>query len=176
MELLFLPESARLGTDFADVSFYAGEHAKANAAALDAEWFENVRIASGFVNADLTKKAILSLLSGIDIQQADFRLEEMTEEELFSPVVCAYLAILPRATAKKIERCPAFQGERRKLLLRLIAAYFGDFSLTEELSLCKRVMDEMRSSFLNCGEDESLSILCSVSLAVLKKRIDGGFA
>lgn len=173
--MLNLPENARMGTAFADVSFFAGERAGELSKCLDKDYFEEAWADSGFVNADLTDKALSVLFEGISFGKTGISPEDMTEEELFSPVVYAYLTILPRANAKRTAACPKLEGERRKLFLRLAAAFYGGFSLSEELSLCERVMDEMRAPFLTDGEDEGLKMLCFAALAVLEKRINGGF-
>jgi len=173
--LLNLPENARLGTAFADVSFFAGDRAGELAKGLNADSFEDVWADSGFVNAKLTEKALLSLYEGLRFGNAAISPEEMTEEELFSPVMYAYLAILPWAGAKSAIARPELKGERRRLFLRLAAAFYGGFSPSEELSLCEKVMDEARAPFLTSGEDEGLKMLCFAALAVLEKRINGGF-
>ncbi len=173
--MLYLPENARLGTAFADVSFFAGENAEALSKSLDKAYFEEAWADSGFVNANLTDKALLSLYGALSFGKIRVFPEELTEEELFSPVVYAYLTLLPRANAEGITDCPELSGERRRLFLRLAAAARGGFSLSEELFLCEKVMNEATSPFLTGGEDEGLKMLCFAALALLEKRIDGGF-
>lgn len=173
--MLNLPEKARLGTAFADVSFFAGENAEALSKSLDKAYFEKAWADCGFVNATLTDKALLSLYGEPSFGKIRVIPEELTEEELFSPAVYAYLTLLPRANAAGIPSCPEWTGERRRLFLRLAAAARGGFSLSEELSLCQKVMNEAVSSFLTGGEDEGLKMLCSAAVALLEKRIDGGF-
>ncbi|MGI6192740.1 MAG: hypothetical protein ACOYI3_04170 [Christensenellales bacterium] len=173
--MLKLPDNARLGTRYADVCFFEGKNAEAAAKELDKRYFQNARAEAGFVNADLTEEGIAALLSQIDEKSDDFCAEDLTEEELFSPVIRCYLTLLPRQNAESTNRSPHMEGGERRLLLRLIAAYFGEFSKTEELALCERVIQMKKSSFLQSAKDDHLAVLCHVARAVLKKRIDGGF-
>lgn|GEM_PF-1890568 len=171
--MLSLPENVRLGTDWADVSFYAGERAEKSAKALDPALFENARAENGFVNADLTEKGLLALLSDVRVQKVRKRVEELTEEELFSPVWLYYWTSVRRANAERVRRCPFLPAGRRKLLLRLVAAFRGSFALSEELALCGRVIRELHASFIP-EEDDGLSLLCTAACALLGRRLDGG--
>ncbi len=169
-----LPENARLGTAFADVSFFAGEQAEEYVRDMDREYFSLVWASSGYVNATLNDKALLELFRGVNFGNIEINAEDMAEDELFSALIYTYMTILPGGNTDGITGCSGLKGEQRRLYLRLIAALYGRFSLMEELFLCSKVMEEMQYSFLKSGEENGLSMICATALAVLEKRINGG--
>jgi len=172
--LLKLPDKARLGAAFADMSVFAGEKAPGLAESLGKEDYECIWFFEGFVNARFTDEALRELCFSAKPTVLTLPLESMTEDELFSPMIYAYETLLARYEKGDDGRPLTAEGERRRLLLRLAAANRYGFSEKEELSLLDRVLKETAGSFIRDGYDPVCNAVLSSALVMLEKRLNGG--